>query len=63
MADGVVREEHWVIIPASEIMAVVALLGEHADPADEEIDAGITNICRCGTFARVRSAIHAVAKG
>src|SRR5216684_1056778 len=45
------------------IMAVVALLGQHADPSDADIDAGITNICRCGTFVRVRSAIHAVAKG
>ena len=45
------------------IMAVVALLGQHVDPSDDDIDAGITNICRCGTFARVRSAIHAVAKG
>jgi isoquinoline 1-oxidoreductase subunit alpha len=45
------------------IMAVVALLGQHADPSDDDIDAGITNICRCGTFVRVRSAIHAAAKG
>jgi len=44
------------------IMAVVALLGQHPDPADEDIDAGITNICRCGTFVRVRAAIHAAAK-
>ncbi len=45
------------------IMAVVALLGQHVDPSDADIDAGITNICRCGTFVRVRSAIHAAAKG
>jgi isoquinoline 1-oxidoreductase alpha subunit len=44
------------------IMAVVALLGQHVDPSDADIDAGITNICRCGTFVRVRSAIHAAAK-
>ena len=43
------------------IMAVCALLAEHPHPTDSEIDAGITNICRCGTFARVRRAIHAVA--
>jgi isoquinoline 1-oxidoreductase subunit alpha len=42
------------------IMAVAALLDEHRRPTDEEIDAGVTNICRCGTFARVRRAIHAV---
>jgi isoquinoline 1-oxidoreductase alpha subunit len=45
------------------IMAVVALLGTHADPTDDEIDASITNICRCGTFVRVRDAIHAAARG
>jgi len=45
------------------IMAVTALLAEHPSPGDNEIDAAITNICRCGTFARVRRAIHAVAQG
>jgi isoquinoline 1-oxidoreductase alpha subunit len=44
------------------IMAVCGLLAEHPHPTDDEIDAGITNICRCGTFARVRRAIHAVAR-
>ena len=44
------------------IMAVTALLAERPNPGDEEIDAAITNICRCGTFARVRRAIHAVAQ-
>ena len=43
------------------IMAVTALLGERPQPTDVEIDAAITNICRCGTFVRVRRAIHAVA--
>ena len=43
------------------IVAVAALLDERPHPSDEEIDAAITNICRCGTFARVRRAIHAVA--
>jgi len=42
------------------IMAVCALLAEHPRPSDTEIDTGITNICRCGTFARVRRAIHAI---
>ena len=44
------------------IMAVTALLAERPSPGDEEIVAAITNICRCGTFARVRRAIHAVAQ-
>lgn len=43
------------------IMAVAALLAETPKPTDADIDAGLTNICRCGTFARVRAAIHAVA--
>ena len=45
------------------IMAVVAFLEQRPNPGDDEIDAAITNICRCGTFARVRRAIHAIAKG
>jgi isoquinoline 1-oxidoreductase alpha subunit len=40
------------------IMAVAALLAQTPNPTDAEIDAGVTNICRCGTFARVRAAIH-----
>jgi isoquinoline 1-oxidoreductase alpha subunit len=43
------------------IMAVCALLAQKPRPTDEDIDAGITNICRCGTFARVRRAVHAIA--
>ena len=43
------------------IMAVSALLAETPRPNDQQIDAAITNICRCGTFARVRQAIHAIA--
>ena len=44
------------------IMAVAALLKEKPKPTDADIDAGITNICRCGTFQQVREAIHAAAK-
>ena len=43
------------------IMAVAALLAETADPTDAEIDAAITNVCRCGTYQRVRAAIHRAA--
>ena len=43
------------------IMAVTALLRETPSPSDAEIDAAITNICRCGTYQRIRAAIHAVA--
>ena len=44
------------------IMAVTALLKKTPKPTDAQIDAGITNICRCGTFQQVREAIHAAAK-
>ena len=43
------------------IMAVAALLKEKPRPTDAEIDAAITNVCRCGTLPRVRAAIHHVA--
>jgi len=45
------------------IMAVVALLRQNPKPTDAEIDTAITNICRCGTYQRIRAAIHAVADG
>src|SRR2546427_6608329 len=44
------------------IMAVAALLREKPKPTDADIDAAITNICRCGTYQQVRTAIHAAAK-
>jgi isoquinoline 1-oxidoreductase alpha subunit len=47
---------------AGMIMAVAALLKAKPRPTDADIDAGITNICRCGTFQQVREAIHAAAK-
>jgi isoquinoline 1-oxidoreductase alpha subunit len=43
-------------------MAVAGLLASNASPTDEEIDTAITNICRCGTYDRIRSAIHQAAK-
>jgi len=47
---------------AGMIMAVAALLSSKPKPTDADIDASITNICRCGTFQQVREAIHAAAK-
>ncbi len=44
------------------IMAVTALLKENPSPSDEEIDDSITNICRCGTYPRIRKAIHKAVK-
>jgi isoquinoline 1-oxidoreductase alpha subunit len=43
------------------IMAVAALLAQSPKPTDAEIDAAITNICRCGTYQRIRAAVHAAA--
>lgn len=47
---------------AGMIMAVSALLAKNPNPTDADIDASITNICRCGTFQQVREAIHSAAK-
>jgi isoquinoline 1-oxidoreductase alpha subunit len=47
---------------AGMIMAAAALLQAKPRPTDKDIDAAITNICRCGTFQEVRAAIHAAAK-
>ena len=44
------------------IMAAEALLDKNPDPSDEDIDNAITNTCRCGTYERVRAAIHAAAR-
>lgn len=44
------------------IMAAEALLDEIPDPTDDDIDAKMTNICRCGTYTRMRAAIHTAAK-
>ena len=43
------------------IMSAAALLAKHPQPTDDDIDATMTNLCRCGTYARVRQAIHALA--
>lgn len=43
------------------IMAVAALLKENPKPSDADIDDAITNICRCGTYTRIRAAIHRAA--
>jgi isoquinoline 1-oxidoreductase alpha subunit len=44
------------------VMAATALLRKNPKPTDADIDAAMTNICRCGTFQEVRAAIHAAAK-
>lgn len=44
------------------IMAAASLLAVKPQPSDADIDAAITNICRCGTYNRVRKAVHRAAK-
>jgi isoquinoline 1-oxidoreductase alpha subunit len=44
------------------ILATVALLKNKPNPTDHDIDTGVTNICRCGTYNRVRKAIHRAAR-
>jgi isoquinoline 1-oxidoreductase alpha subunit len=48
---------------SGQIMAAVALLRTTPKPTDAEIDAAMTNICRCGTYQRIRDAIHTAADG
>jgi len=48
---------------SGQMMAAAALLAEKPKPTDADIDAAMTNICRCGTYARIRAAIHDAAKG
>ena len=43
---------------SGQIMAAVALLKSKPDPTDADIDETVTNICRCGTYQRIRAAIH-----
>lgn len=62
-------QEAWILhqVPqcgycqSGMLMAATALLADNPEPTDDEIDAGLTNICRCGSYPRVRTAIHSVA--
>jgi len=47
---------------SGQIMAAVALLKKNPDPSDGDIDAAMTNLCRCGTYVRIRAAIHTAAR-
>jgi isoquinoline 1-oxidoreductase alpha subunit len=47
---------------SGQIMAAVALLKKKPKPTDADIDEAMTNICRCGTYQRIREAIHLAAK-
>ncbi len=71
LADGATLhkvQEAWVVnqVPqcgycqSGMIMAAAALIARNPRPTDEQIAADVTNICRCGTYERVRRAIHSV---
>jgi isoquinoline 1-oxidoreductase alpha subunit len=47
---------------SGQIMAAAALIATNAKPTDADIDAAMTNICRCGTYMRIRAAIHRAAE-
>ena len=63
-------QEAWVKLDVPQcgycqsgmVMAATALLAAKPQPTDADIDAAMTNICRCGTYQQVREAIHAAAK-
>jgi isoquinoline 1-oxidoreductase alpha subunit len=48
---------------SGQIMAAAALLKKKPHPTDKDIDEAMTNICRCGTYQRIREAIHLAAGG
>jgi aerobic-type carbon monoxide dehydrogenase small subunit (CoxS/CutS family) len=48
---------------SGQIMAAAALLESTPNPTDSDVDAAMTNICRCGTYQRIRAAIHRAAEG
>ena len=47
---------------SGQIMAATALLAKNPNPSDSDIDAAMTNICRCGTYQRIRAAVHRAAE-
>jgi isoquinoline 1-oxidoreductase subunit alpha len=47
---------------SGQIMAAASLLAKNASPTDADIDAAMTNICRCGTYQRIRAAVHRAAE-
>ncbi|HNO89402.1 MAG TPA: 2Fe-2S iron-sulfur cluster-binding protein, partial [Rhodocyclaceae bacterium] len=48
---------------SGQIMSAIALLNTHRAPSDADIDAALAgNLCRCGTYVRIRAAIHEAAK-
>ena len=53
---------HWGYCQSGQIMSAAALLAKNPDPSDDDIDRAMSgNICRCGTYVRIRAAIHRAA--
>jgi isoquinoline 1-oxidoreductase alpha subunit len=48
---------------SGQIMAAAALLKDNPKPTDADIDAAMSNLCRCGTYQRIRAAVHMAAGG
>ena len=48
---------------SGQVMAAAALLQKKPKPTDQDIDEAMTNICRCGTYQRIRAAVHTAAGG
>jgi aerobic-type carbon monoxide dehydrogenase small subunit (CoxS/CutS family) len=46
---------------SGQVMTAAALLAKHPHPSDADIDTAMTNICRCGTYQRIRRAVHRAA--
>jgi aerobic-type carbon monoxide dehydrogenase small subunit (CoxS/CutS family) len=46
---------------SGQIMSAAAFLKTHPNPTDQDIDANLTNLCRCGTYPRIRKAVHRAA--
>ena len=47
---------------SGQLMAAASLLAQTPNPSDDDIDAAMSNICRCGTYQRIRAAVHRAAK-
>src|SRR5438309_7659142 len=54
---------HCGYCQSGQIMAAAALLARKPKPTDQDIDEAMTNICRCGTYQRIRTAVHLAANG
>ncbi|MGI3167124.1 (2Fe-2S)-binding protein [Pseudooceanicola sp. 200-1SW] len=48
---------------SGQVLAATALLTETPNPTDDDIDAAMTNLCRCGTYNKIRAAVHSASEG